>query len=122
MISFRFNFEKGDFDIVDGKAVKITGLELVKNKIEKLLRTEYNKYSIYTTYGMPFHNWFYGQRDRELVELAMRRELSERIVKMIDEVQQVYNVSFEFSRNGVNISLYAKTKYGDTDEVNLWLS
>ncbi len=121
MNSFKFDFARGDFEVIDGKVTKITEQELIKNKIEKLLRTEYDRYSIYITYGMPFHNWFYGQRDRELIRLAMTRELTERIPAQVEGVLRVYNISFNFERSGVKITFSVDTEYTTYDEVSIWI-
>lgn len=122
MTSFKFDFAKGDFDVVDGKVTKISGQELIKNKIEKLLLTGYNKYGIYTNYGMPYHNWIYGQRDRELIKLALARELSERIPAQIDGVRQVYDINIDFDRRGAKISFAVDTIYTERDEVSTWIA
>lgn len=122
MKSFKFDFSKGDFDVVDGKVTKITETELIKNKIEKLLRTAYERYPIYTVYGMPFHNWFYGQRDRELVQLAMTRELTERIPKLVEGVTRVYSIGFDFEHSGVNVSITVDSIYSNSEVINLWLT
>lgn len=122
MISFKFDFARGDFEIVDGKVAKITDLELIKNQIEKLLRTEFDRYKIYTAYGMLYHNWIYGQRDRELVRIAMTRELSERIPDLLEGVIRVYDIALEFERHGARISLSVETEYTEGEELKLWIT
>lgn len=122
MISFAFDFTAGDFVLTDGKAQKITGQELIKNKIEKLLRTEYGKYPIYVEYGMPFHNWMQGIKDREFVRLSLTRELTERIPKLVDGVRQIYDVDFNFTRNGVTVTFTVTTDYSEPEVVEIWLN
>lgn len=50
----KFDFDKNEFVISMGKFVMISGLELIKQKIQKVIRTERNKYKIYdgTNYGI----------------------------------------------------------------------
>ena len=122
MTSFKFDFAKGEFELVDGRVSQIAGPELIKNKIEKLLRTEFERYEIYTSYGMPFHNWVYGQRDRELIRIAMMRELMEQIPAQVDGVIRVYDIIFDFQRTGVNVALSVETEYAKQDEVGVWIS
>lgn len=122
MKSFGFDFKKGDFEIIDGKAQTIEKNELIKQAVEKLLRTELDKYPIYkeSTYGMPFHNWIYGQRDRELIKIALTRELSEHIPELVDGVRRVYNLDFEFDRRGVRVLLSIATDYSEKEELDIW--
>lgn len=122
MKSFRFDFKKGDFDIIDGKAQMIEKNELIKQAVEKLLRTELDKYPIYkeSNYGMPFHSWIYGQRDRELIKIALTRELSERIPELVEGVRRVYNLDFEFDRRGVRVRFSIATDYSEKEELDIW--
>lgn len=122
MKSFRFDFEKGDFVIVDGKAQMIEKNELIKQAVEKLLRTELYKYPIYkeSNYGMPFHSWIYGQRDRELIKIALTRELSERIPELVEGVRRVYDLDFDFDRRGVRVRLSIATDYSEREELDVW--
>ena len=122
MKNFRFDFKKGDFVIVDGKAQMIEKNELIKQAVEKLLRTELNKYPIYkdSNYGMPYHSWIYGQRDRELIKIALTRELSERIPELVDGVRRVYDLEFDFDRRGVRVRLSIATDYSESEEIDVW--
>ena len=121
MKSFGFDFKKGDFDIVDGKAQTIEKNELIKQAVEKL-RTEPHKYPIYkeSNYGMPFHGWIYGQRDRELIKIALTRELSERIPELVDGVRRVYDLDFDFDRRGVRVRFSIATDYSEKEELDIW--
>ena len=51
--SFLYDFSKGDFVIRDGKLVECDELEAIKVWIEKIIRTEKNRFPIYdgTEYG-----------------------------------------------------------------------
>lgn len=122
MKSFGFDFKKGDFVIVDGKAQTIEKNELIKQAVEKLLRTELDKYPIYkeSNYGMPFHGWIYGQRDRELIKIALTRELSERIPELVEGVRRVYDLEFDFDRRGVRVRLSIATDYSEREEIDVW--
>lgn len=122
MTSFKFNFASGDFEVSDGKVTKISGQELIKNKIEKLLRTEYAGYPIYNDYGMPYLNWIYGQRDRELIKLALSRELSERIPAQVEGVTRVYDINIDFDRRGAKVTFAVETIFTERDEVDTWIA
>lgn len=122
MTSFKFDFNKGDFELVDGRVTKISDRELVANKIDKLLRTEFDKYPIYNEYGMKYHSWIYTVRDRELISLALSRELSERIPRLTADVKRIYDISFEFERRGVKTSFSVETSFGDIREEGIWIA
>ena len=122
MTSFKFDFGKGDFELIDGRVTKISGRELVANKIDKLLRTEFAKYPIYDEYGMKYHSWIYTVRDRELISLALSRELSERIPRLTADVKRIYDISFEFERRGVKTSFSVETSFGDIREEGIWIA
>lgn len=123
MSEFEFDFVKGDFTIVDGKARKISGVEMLKNKIEKLLRTEFEKYPVYDQYGMPFYGWFAGQRDRDLIKIAMTREITERVPEYIEGVRQVFDFNFEFEHRGCRVNFKVKTDYSDNEEmISQWIA
>lgn len=122
MIGYEFDFAKGDFAVADGKAQKIADKDLIKNRIEKLLRTEFDKYPIYTTYGMPFHSWFFNQRDRELIKIALTRELSERIPAHVDGVSQLSDFAFDFTRRGCRVSFRAQTTFDEEVQIEWTIS
>ena len=122
MTSFKFDFGKGDFELIDCRVTKISDCELVANKIDKLLRTEFDKYPIYSEYGMKYHSWIYTVRDRELISLALSRELSERIPRLTADVKRIYDISFEFERRGVKTSFSVETSFGDIREEGIWIA
>lgn len=122
MKSFRFDFNKGDFDMIDGKCQVVEDNELIKNAVEKLIRTELDKYPIYSgsEYGMPFHGWIYTQRDRELITIALSRELSERIPELIAGVKRVYDIDLAFDRRKVTVRFSVATEYTEKEEFETW--
>ena len=122
MTSYNFDFTNGDFALTDGKVKMISEQELIKNKIEKLIRTEYGKYPIYTEYGMPYHNWMQGIKDREFVRLSLTRELAERIPEYVDGVKRIYDVDFNFTRNGVTVKFTVSTDYSESEVIETWLN
>jgi hypothetical protein len=45
--SFLFDFTSGEFVVRDGKLVECDGMDAIKTWIEKILRTEKDRFSIY---------------------------------------------------------------------------
>ena len=60
--SYLFNFNRGDFAVRDGKLVECDGIDAIKVWIEKILRTEKNRYKIYdgTDYGCQIEDLIIG--------------------------------------------------------------
>lgn len=119
--SFIFDFARGDFVVVDGRVRKASGDELIKNKVEKLLRTEYQRYKIYDRYGMQYHNWIYSQRDRELITIALTRELTERIPALVEGVKAVHDVRISFERRALKVTLSISTIFSERSDFETWI-
>ena len=60
--SYMFDFENGDFIARDGKLIECDGISAIKVWIEKILRTEKGRYSIYsdTEYGCHLEDFTIG--------------------------------------------------------------
>lgn len=63
IISYLYDFEKGDFVIKDGKLVEIEDLDSVLQWVDKILLTQLKKYEIYKKDG----SREYGSNIRDLV-------------------------------------------------------
>ncbi|MCG8501408.1 MAG: DUF2634 domain-containing protein [Firmicutes bacterium] len=82
--SFLFDFGAGDFVLQDGKLVEVTGSDALKMWIEKMLRTEKNRFEIYqdTDYGVSIEDVIIGQRyEQSFIESEIKREISEALIK-----------------------------------------
>ena len=82
--SFLFDFDAGDFVLQDGKLVEVTGSDALKMWIEKMLRTEKNRFEIYqdTDYGVSIEDVIIGQRyEQSFIESENKREISEALIK-----------------------------------------
>ena len=78
--SFLYDFSKGDFVIRDGKLVPCDSLEAIKVWIEKIIRTEKNRFPIYdgTEYGCYLEDLIIGNNYTvEFVEAELKREIEE---------------------------------------------
>ena len=82
--SFLFNFSKGDFELQDGQPVISDEETSIKVWIEKILRTEKNRYKIYnnTPYGCQLEDLIIGNNyPASFVESELQREVSEAILQ-----------------------------------------
>lgn len=83
-ISFVFDFEAGDFVVEDGKIQQCTGEEAIEIWVQKICRTEKNRYNVYkdTVYGVVIEDLIVGARyTLDFVESELRRELEEALMQ-----------------------------------------
>ena len=76
-ISFVFDFNKGDFDILDGRVKECSGTQALEIWILKALHTQKNRYKVYedTEYGALIEDLTVGTRYTiDFVESELRRE------------------------------------------------
>ena len=78
--SYLFDFEKGDFVVQDGKLVECDGIKAIKVWIEKIIRTEKDRFLIYdnTEYGCHLEDLIIGNSYTiEFIESELKREIEE---------------------------------------------
>ncbi|QHI71459.1 DUF2634 domain-containing protein [Aminipila terrae] len=113
--SFLFDFDSGDFTVVDGKVVECEGIEAVKVWIKKILFTEKNRFKIYESgeYGVSLKDFISGDYPAVFAEIEIEREIKEALLKNVD-ITAVH--TFNFKKNGrtLNCSFTAETIYGTT--------
>lgn len=105
--TFSFDFSTGDFIVTDGKIVILENLDAIKMWIEKVLRTEKNRFEIYKNieYGVTLEDLTVGQNySQAFIEVELKREISEALLKnkyikslsgwFIKKENPVLNISF----------------------------
>ncbi|MBU7320269.1 DUF2634 domain-containing protein [Paenibacillus oleatilyticus] len=113
--TFDWDFTTGDFRLIDGKLVKLTGIEYLKVWIQKALRTVAGTL-IYkgTTYGSEHHTLigrsFHQDFSRAEYERMIRAALLQNdAITLVD--------SFSFSQSGARLTINFRVGsiYGETD-------
>ncbi len=114
-----FDFGIGDFVIKNGNPVTVSGIEALKMRAEKIIRTQYGRYGIY-------RDREYGANIRDLVvgrsmgigftASELEREISAALLR--DEEINAVN-SFKINQSGtvLEVSITLSTAYGDVSEV-----
>ena len=109
--SFLFNFKIGDFDVRDGRLVKVQDNEALKIWIAKILKTEKYRYLIYersdkNEYGVIIEDLLVG-RDypQAFIESELKREIEAAMLKhplisslsdwQIQKANPFLNISFK---------------------------
>lgn len=117
--SYLFDFENNEFVLRGGKFVEIEGQDVLKQWIEKCVRTEKNKFKVYNdeTYGAPTEELLRNRNmARALAESEFERELTESLQQHF-MIQDVAN--FEWTRDNDKLEVHFDviTKDGTSVEV-----
>ena len=74
--NYLYDFEAGEFVLVDGKLVEVTGVESLKVWIEKTLMTQEGRFKIYedTGYGTNYEDLIGSSMPRAFIEAEIKRE------------------------------------------------
>ena len=105
--SYLFDFEKGDFAVRDGKLVECDGIDAIKVWIEKILRTEKNRYKIYdgTDYGCQIEDLIIGNSyTAEFIEAELKREIEDAL-KQNPQIKSVTNFKITRNTNAITVTL-----------------
>lgn len=113
--SFAWNFDEGDFILVDGKTKEVTELDYIKVWIEKILRTRFG-FDIYSYYGSGHHDLIGSVYDRDFVQAEVTRMIREALLTN-KGIQEVGEVSVDFDGSELTMRFDAMTIYGHTEVI-----
>lgn len=105
--SYLFDFENGDFVVRDGKLIECDGIESIKVWIEKILRTEKGRYSIYdnTEYGCHLEDLIIGNSyTAEFIAAELKREIEDAL-KQNPQIKSVTNFKITRNKNAITVTL-----------------
>ena len=105
--SFLFDFTAGEFVIRDGKLVECDGMEAIKTWIEKILRTEKGRFTIYssTDYGCHLEDLIVGSNfSAAFIESELKREVSDSLMQN-PNITAITNFILERTKSGITVSL-----------------
>lgn len=112
--TYRFDFTAGDFVVRDGKLAECDGLEAIKVWIEKILRTEKDRFHIYfgTEYGCRLEDLIIGSSySTAFVEAELKREIEEAMLQN----PCISSVSiFKITRSASDVTIEMEVTLGDT--------
>ena len=105
--SYMFDFENGDFVVRDGKLIECDGINAIKVWIEKILRTEKGRYSIYdnTEYGCHLEDLIIGNSyTAEFIEAELKREIEDAL-KQNPRITSVTNFNITRNTSAITVTL-----------------
>ena len=113
--TFDFDFKAGEFRMKNGNPVVLTGVDALKMWIQKCLRTQLNRYSIYKgrQYGANIEDLVIGKSyNLDFAESELQREIEEALLQH-DDIQSMINFTITNEKRGMNISFTLATTYGE---------
>ena len=116
--TFAFDFEKGEFVMKDGNPVVLSGIDALKMWIEKCVRTQLGRYSIYKgqQYGANIEDLVIGKSyGIDFAESELRREIETALLQNAD-ILSMESFSAVRERRTLNINFTLKTTYGIVEE------
>lgn len=105
--SYIFDFTTGDFVVRDGKLIECDGIDAIKVWIEKILRTEKDRYPIYdnTEYGCHLEDLIIGNSyTAEFIEAELKREIEDAL-KQNPRITSVTNFNITRNTNAITVTL-----------------
>lgn len=105
--SYLFDFGSGDFVVREGKLVECDGIDAIKVWIEKILRTEKGRYTIYadTEYGCHLEDLIIGNSYTvEFIEAELKREIEDAL-KQNSQIKSVTNFQIIRSKHSITVTL-----------------
>lgn len=115
--SFLFDFDTGDFMVIDGKIKPVENLEAVRIWIDKILRTERFKFRVYEKenneeeYGVSLLDFTNGNYDMAFKKIEIEREIKEALAKNT-AISKVHSFVFEQKKRTLNCKFTVETIYG----------
>lgn len=116
--SFKFDFDIGEF-VTDsaGGVATVSGMESLMQWVNKILRTQYNRYKLYngTYYGSNIEDLVIGRSySIDFTESELKREIEKALLKNDD----IYTVSSAITRykDKLYIDVSLTTSYGTVKE------
>ncbi len=117
--TFDFDFEAGEFVMKNGNPVVLSGIDALKLWIQKCIRTQLNRYSIYKgkQYGANIEDLVIGKSyGIDFVESELRREIETALLQN-EDIQNMSSFSVKRAGSTLNISFTLITVYGKVSEV-----
>ena len=117
--TFDFDFGNGEFVMKDGNPIILSGINALKLWIQKCIRTQLYRYSIYKDeqYGANIEDLVMGKSyNFDFAESELRREIETALLRNED----IYSMSgFSAEKVGatLKISFTLNTAYGESAEV-----
>ncbi len=121
--TYQFDFDAGEFVMVDGKMVSVDDVSAIKEWVQKCLRTERFQFVIYARedkneYGVTLEDLIGSVYPRSFVESELKREIKEALTKH-PRISNITNLSIESEGAKTDIAFTLVLTDGQTEEVTV---
>ena len=120
--TFDFDFRTGEFKMKNKNPVELEGVDALKLWIEKCIRTQLDRYSIYKGkhYGANIEDLVIGKSyGSGFVESELRREIEEALLRH-EDILSLSSFSITTKRKLMEITFSLATTYGELSEVYVY--
>lgn len=124
--SFKYDFSKGDFILLDGKLVPVEETHAIKVWVEKVLRTERFRFKIYeradrNEYGVTLEDLIGTVLPRAFVEEELKREITEAVTRH-PRIESISDLSTKREGAWLKISFKINLAEGQTVQEEVIIS
>lgn len=116
--TYNFDFEQGEFVLSGGAVGVLTDVYALKLWIDKTIRTQLDRYSIYDgkDYGANIEDLVIGKSyGFDFVESELKREIETALLKH-DDILDLNNFTVTKDKATLNVSFTLSTAYGELDK------
>lgn len=116
--TFAFDFKVGEFIMKNGSPVVLTGIDALKLWIQKCIRTQVNRYSIYKgkQYGVNTEDLVIGKSyGLDFAESELRRELENALLQN-EDIHSMSAFSIKNNKSVMTIYFTLITSYGEVTD------
>jgi hypothetical protein len=114
--SLQFDFQTGEFAIIDGRPVAVSGIDALKVWIEKIIKTEKFNFNIYARegqdeYGVSIRDLITGRSlDKDFLNAELKRELDQALRRnaLIESTS-----NYRFEQVGRQLKVYFRVNLVD---------
>lgn len=113
--TFLYDFKTCDFVMENGKPVTVSGVDALNVWIEKILRTQLNRYEIYTDtgYGTNIEDLIIGKGySTAFVQSELKREIETALLQN-EDITEVKSISLSREKDLLTVEIALETVYGE---------
>lgn len=116
--TYNFDFNQGEFIMSGGDVAVLTGIDALMLWIDKTIRTQFGRYSIYNSknYGANIEDLIIGKSyGFDFVESELKREIETALLRH-EDILGMDKFSVEKRGTVLEVSFTLKTVYGNIDK------
>ena len=113
--TYNFDFKQGEFVMYGGGVVVLVGIDALRLWIDKTIRTQFGRYSIYKgkNYGANIEDLIIGKSyGFDFVESELKREIETALLRH-EDILSIDKFSFVKRGTVLDVSFTLKTVYGN---------